>query len=237
MSSQFPIPPWLKACRLSIRLNLTAIILVLSCVVALNQIPRTTTFQGVLTGANGTRLSDGEKLVTFKLYTDAGMLLWDETQSVTITNGVFNILLGSTTPIDLPFDRRYFLSITIDSTNELVPWIPLSATPYSRSAEAVYGKSNVFPSEGNVGIGTGTNQPIATLDLEGTLRIGVLDVLQNPIDVLVLGTNNIVKRASISNLQGPPGPPGPQGPVGPQGPPGGVVGELRDLDLVMIGPL
>ena len=64
---------------------------------AWGEIPRTISYQGVLTDTSGATL-DGDHDFVFKLY-DAetgGNQLWSETHvSVTVSRGVFNVTLGS----------------------------------------------------------------------------------------------------------------------------------------------
>src|SRR5438045_3745163 len=57
-------------------------------------------YQGRLTNAGGVPLS-GSYTLTFKLYSvsSGGSALWAETQPITATNGLFNVLLGDTTPL------------------------------------------------------------------------------------------------------------------------------------------
>ena len=81
---------------------------------AQGQIPQTLSYQGVLTDASGNAVADGNYKLTFRLYSDASnnMLLWEEVhQDRAIQNGVFNVILGSMTTLDLPFDQVYYLGI------------------------------------------------------------------------------------------------------------------------------
>jgi len=122
--------------------------------------------QGVLRDADGNAVTDGEKLMIFKFYNSGGTQVgsWSESQSVVVINGIYNVQLGSQTPLtSLQFNETYFLEIEVDS-EVMEPRIPLSLTPYSLS---VRGMDNVFPSTGNVGIGTGTGDPLAPLHVEG----------------------------------------------------------------------
>lgn len=80
--------------------------------------------------------------MTLKIYNVAsgGSALFTETQPVAVANGVFNVLIGSGTPLTLPFDVQYFLGITVDADAEMSPRQPLAAAPYairSASTEAL----------------------------------------------------------------------------------------------------
>ena len=60
----------------------------------------------------------GDVSVTIRIY-DAltgGTALWTETQEVTVTRGIFSMLLGSTTALDdLAFDVPYWYSVEVES--------------------------------------------------------------------------------------------------------------------------
>ena len=64
---------------------------------ALAEVPGLMSYQGTLTDSNGVAL-DTTVSMTFSIYTDsvAGTQVWSETQSsVTISHGIFNVLLGN----------------------------------------------------------------------------------------------------------------------------------------------
>ena len=120
-------------------------------------IPQTINFQGVLTDGGGTVVSDGTYAVTFRLYDvpSGGSHLWEETHgTVTVTKGIFNVMLGSVVNFDLDFDTQYFLGISVEGEAELIPRVYLTSNAYCLGARGVYGDSNVIPSDGFVGIGT-----------------------------------------------------------------------------------
>ena len=97
------------------------------------QIPRTMSYQGVLAQSNGSAVPDGNYSLTFRLYSaDTGSVpLWTEAQNVAVVKGIFNVILGSETPITLRFDRQYWLGITIGSGSELTPRVQLTSSAYS----------------------------------------------------------------------------------------------------------
>ncbi|MGB9774825.1 MAG: hypothetical protein ACPL4I_12575, partial [Bacteroidota bacterium] len=100
---------------------------------SLAQVPKTISYQGVLTDASGTVVPDGNYNLTFKLYDVAtgGAPLWTEVQSVAVSKGIFNAVLGSVAPLNLPFDRLYYLGVTVGAGAELTPRIRLTSTAYS----------------------------------------------------------------------------------------------------------
>ncbi len=98
------------------------------------QVPRLMNYQGVLTDADGNPVNDSLS-VQFSIYATAtgGSALWTETQTVTITDGVFNVLLGSANPIPYSIfdgDDRY-LSLKVGSDLEMAPRKKLVSVGYS----------------------------------------------------------------------------------------------------------
>ena len=63
------------------------------------QVPQMMNYQGRLVA--GDAPATGDYTVTFALYTAAegGAPIWSEEHDVTVTEGVFDVLLGSTTPL------------------------------------------------------------------------------------------------------------------------------------------
>ena len=110
-----------------------ALMLILAASLSLAQVPRTISYQGVLTDANGTVVPDGNYNLTFKIYdtSSGGTPLWTEVQSVAVSKGIFSVILGSVSPLNLPFNRPYYLGVTIESGAELSPRIPLTSSGYS----------------------------------------------------------------------------------------------------------
>jgi hypothetical protein len=84
-----------------------------SCAFA--EIPHLINYQGRLTDTAGVPLN-GSYNLTFRIYDaeTAGNLLWEETQTgVIINKGIFAVLLGSVTNLNLAFDKPYFLEIKV----------------------------------------------------------------------------------------------------------------------------
>ena len=73
------------------------LICILICIIltglAFTQIPQTMSYQGILTDNEGNLVVDGTVSITFKLYdfAEQGTALWEETQDVTTSNGLFNV--------------------------------------------------------------------------------------------------------------------------------------------------
>lgn len=103
------------------------------------QIPQTISYQGILVDADGNIVADGSYNLGFKLYSSetGGSPLWQENQTVALTHGVFNVIMGKINALSLAFDRPYWLGVTINQGTELSPRIQLTASAYSLSARTV----------------------------------------------------------------------------------------------------
>lgn len=119
------------------------------------QIPRIISYQGMLLGSNEQPVPEGNYKLTFKIYDESNNLLWAETYNqVFVSAGMFHVMLGSVIPLAIPFNQPYFLGIQVGSDPEMQPRISLTSAAYSFSSGQVLGINNVFPADGNVGIGT-----------------------------------------------------------------------------------
>lgn len=95
--------------------------------------PKTLNYQGYLTDTAGTPIS-GSRSITFRLYAVAsgGTALWSETlPTVSLTNGIYQVVLGAATPLTLQFDVPYYLGVAVGTDPELTPRQPLTSTPYA----------------------------------------------------------------------------------------------------------
>ena len=119
-------------------------------------LPATINYQGFLTNpGTGAPLSTaGTPLsVTFKLWDalTAGNLKYSETQSVTVTNGTFNVQIGTGTMQAPPgvafstmtFDTPYWLEVTV-GTETLSPRQPLASAPYALRAASLTSDNTTF---------------------------------------------------------------------------------------------
>mgnify|MGYP001397516757 CR=1 FL=1 len=97
-------------------------------------IPSTMSYQGVLTDNGGNLVADGNYNFVFSIYSTpvAGAVLWTETQNtIPLTRGGFNVILGSVTPLNLAFDVQYYLGISVNGGPELSPRVTLASSPYA----------------------------------------------------------------------------------------------------------
>ena len=153
------------------------VVLLIVPALASADIPRTMSYQGVLTDAGGAVVPDGTYSVTFRLYATgtAGTPLWEETRNVQVNKGIFNVILGQYTPLDLDFSAKYFLGISVGGGDELTPRIELTSAPYSFASDLIKG-TNYFSKDGKVGIGTSNPGYLLTVDGSAfpTNQVGIM---------------------------------------------------------------
>ncbi|MBI4720860.1 MAG: hypothetical protein HY770_06495 [Chitinivibrionia bacterium] len=185
-------------------LPLFSLFVLVLAAVCFAQVPATITYQGVLTDGAGAAVADGDYGITFKLYDieSGGTALWEETHSVPVSGGIFNVVLGSAgSPLELPFDRQYWLGISINAAAELSPRRPFASVPYSLNARGVDGQLNIFPPEGNAGIGTKTPSRmfLDTVD-NWHLQLGGDEILRamHGSGYVGIGNNSPVERLDIA---------------------------------------
>ena len=137
---------------------------------------QTVIMQGVLRDPLGRTVNDAPYSLTFKVYDVAtgGEALWTETQgSVDVKHGVFSVELGSVTTMStLTFSTQYFVAVSVEGGPELEPRIKLASVPTSLG---VLGVNNVFPSTGNVGVGTADPQALFHIEQTGDQDLLIID--------------------------------------------------------------
>jgi hypothetical protein len=154
------------------------LVLVLSVVAGTAAVPQTMSYQGVLRDAGGSPVPDGDYGLTFGLYTQdiGGALLWTETQTVTVADGIFDAILGTVTPLSIEFAAQYWLGISVEGEAELTPRVQLSSVPYALRADSidpnvVSSVDGVTNDEGNIDLVAGSNITITPNDPANTITI------------------------------------------------------------------
>jgi hypothetical protein len=184
------------------------IVILTSSVLA--QIPRTLSYQGVLTDLSGNPKADGSYNISFSLYEQStgGTAIWTEAKSLALTKGLFSTALGDLTPFgdSIKFNKQYWLGITVGNDPELTPRIVLNANGYSFSSiysdtagniingkvvKNLNGLKDNITIQGAGGTTINTNGNVITVSSTGTGGTG-LQGIQN--------TNNTL---DISNPNGP----------------------------------
>jgi hypothetical protein len=98
------------------------------------------TYQGRLLDRDGNPVPDDSYSVSFAIFDDAvaGNKLWTETSDVTVSKGLFSVLLGQVNSLDAVFaGQPLWLAINVAKDGEVAPRIPISYVPYAfRAANA-----------------------------------------------------------------------------------------------------
>ncbi|MEW6557003.1 MAG: hypothetical protein AB1349_06580 [Elusimicrobiota bacterium] len=99
-------------------------------------------YQGRLTDTQGNPLS-GSYSIQFTIYDSAtaGNTIWcPETHtSVSVTNGLFDVTIGSFSALNIAFDKSYWLGVKVGSDTEMTPRQRLAASGYAINADMVDG--------------------------------------------------------------------------------------------------
>ncbi|MBP8295369.1 MAG: hypothetical protein KAX84_04625 [Burkholderiales bacterium] len=170
------------------------------------QVPRQINYQGHLTDPGGAPIT-ATMSIQFKLYTVAigGTELYSETQSVSVSNGVFNVLLGSPTPIpgSVPFDQPYYLGITVGNDAEMTPRQVVAASAYAiraASAESLAAGATV---PGSQIIGTITTATIPSSQITGAISGPPWIVATAPAQQAAANTAYLINGAAHVNVTMP----------------------------------
>ena len=89
-------------------------------------------YQGKMTDNLGAPLADGDYTFIFSLYTTStgGSNVWTETRTVTLTNGLFSVMLGAVTPLPSTiFNQSLYLGVKVGADPEMTPRKVLGSVP------------------------------------------------------------------------------------------------------------
>lgn len=159
--------------------------------------PQTINYQGYLTNPGGTPVNSAVGM-TFKLYNVAsgGVAIYSETQlSVNVANGIFNTVIGSVTPIPLPFDVPYWLGVQVNADLEMTPRQPLTSSPYAFRASSLDSAATVLGSQVSGAI---TNAVLpASPSLSGNLTL--VDPSTETAGNIMKGANRFIHNYGVQN--------------------------------------
>jgi hypothetical protein len=130
------------------------------------EISKLLALQGRLTDATGQALN-GNFSLTFRIYnaSTGGTKLWEETQTLTLSAGVFSVQLGSVKPLNLAFDQPYWVEIIVGS-EVFSPRQSLAASAYAFRASQLEGLT-----VRDAKLGIGTTAPSQKLEVMGNVLI------------------------------------------------------------------
>ncbi|MBN1755667.1 hypothetical protein JW877_05575 [bacterium] len=187
-------------------------LLITHCPLLIAQIPRTMNYQGRLTDIDGVGIN-GIVPMTFKLFNleTEGDALWTETHDgvneVFVEHGLFSVVLGWITPIDLAFDGQYWLEIEVDG-DTLLPRVMITATPYaivasvaeSVASEAIISTINSVGPDGssNLMLEEGDNIVITNVADSNKIRISSEGIVPNPLLLGGDGSMRMLRAMDIS---------------------------------------
>ncbi len=150
-------------------------LLLLALSTAAAQVPRTINYQGRIVDAAGEAVN-GERRIELRLYTSptGGTPVFTEIHDpVTFKNGIFTAAIGGVTsggiPESVPFDRPYWLGVTISQFNggtEIVPRFSIRSSPYSLRAIVADSSVSAYSAD-SAGVARLLHTP-ATLDAGDT---------------------------------------------------------------------
>jgi hypothetical protein len=109
-------------------------------------VPPQTNFQGKITNAAGVAIN-GTYSIEFRIWSalSGGSMLWNETHAgVAVTKGLFDVVLGETSPLTLSFGSQYWLEIVFNG-EVLSPRVPFTSTFYSFRSALADSASDVLP--------------------------------------------------------------------------------------------
>ena len=121
-------------------LVIAAALLLLPVASALAAVPNLISYQGLLTDAAGTPLSNGPYLIQFRIYDapTAGNVLWDNSfRQVQVTDGLFEYNLGDSVALPNQLFQNYsslWLGVKVGTNPEMTPRTRLTSSGYAMHA-------------------------------------------------------------------------------------------------------
>ena len=113
-------------------------ILLLTVSLTYATIPETINYQGYLTDNSGSQINTTVSM-TFKIYAVAsgGTAIWTETRTIPVSNGIFNVVLGSTNPLFLDYsvNSQYYLGVQVGADAEMTPRQLITSVGSSHTAD------------------------------------------------------------------------------------------------------
>jgi hypothetical protein len=173
------------------------------------EFPRIISFQGLLTDTLNNPFTDGEYPITFEIYDQetGGGIIWSENQTITTYTGIFDVLLGTVNPLNLSFNKPYWLAIKYDGDEYLNPRLPFTTVPYSFYSD--------YADTSNLSKGLSDDATGAVLSinaLTGHIRLigdDRISIIQNGNDIQITSRHSIDTLSSLDGIieiENPTGP-------------------------------
>lgn len=162
-------------------------------------IPRLLSFQGVLIQPDGTVYSDGQYVISVKLFTVAtdGSPVYADELSTAVIGGVFNLIIGEQVNLrDVDFTQQLWLEIGLPGTAQQAfsPRTKLTSAPYAMAAHSSVVAGGLLPNA--KGAVLSLNGASGDLRLSGT---GGLVITQNGTDINI-DASSVVGSITITTL-------------------------------------
>jgi trimeric autotransporter adhesin len=163
------------------------------------QVPDKINYQGKLTNPGGQPIN-GPVSMVFKIYSgpSGGSALYTETQTVTVANGIFNVAIGSVTPLALPFNVPYYLGITAGTDAEMTPREAVLTSPYAFQAVSAVSATSATTAQGLAAAGAVTIFSGGTRVLQLQSVTGGLTQSTNAVNVLGGSPLNTIKAGVVA---------------------------------------
>lgn len=143
---------------------------------ASGDIPHILNFQGYLVDEEGP--ITGSLEATFRIYNEptGGEMLWQETDSIFVENGLYSLNLGEINPLDISLDSDLWIGIQITGRPEMYPRYRQASVPFTFTAE--YSDSSATITDGSVTSGKLANNAVTSDKIQnGTIQFA--DIGQN----------------------------------------------------------
>lgn len=140
-----------------------ALLLALVASASRAEVPSSINFQGRLTDSAGNSLN-GTQSIVFSAWdaVSGGSQLWSETQSVTLSSGIYNVSLGSITALSTAVfaTPNAWLQIKVGADAAMTPRVKFQSVPYAFTAQLASSILSVLPVDDLFNL-TPVNQDVA----------------------------------------------------------------------------
>ena len=120
--------------------TLLAVIACLLVPLSVNAVPNLISYQGILNDKDGVPVGSSVDM-TFRIYNveSGGTAIWSETQNVTVSNGTFNVKLGSveSLPFNMFLNDAVYLGIQVGADPEMMPRQQFTSGAFTYKTETV----------------------------------------------------------------------------------------------------